>query len=145
MFSKNLPLSFNFGYLGATVAHEMLHAFDSGNYNRTLEGGNKNIFNVTQIAYMKHLESIGNKDSAIPTHANTFTREQLFFISFAINRCDYKNEEKLKSQINTDNHVPAEIRTNVALSNYKPFSDVFKCPVNSRMNPKYKCELWKNH
>uniref|UniRef100_A0A0N5BGY6 Peptidase_M13 domain-containing protein n=1 Tax=Strongyloides papillosus TaxID=174720 RepID=A0A0N5BGY6_STREA len=49
-FSKNFPMSLNYGYLGVTIAHEMLHAFDSENYNRTLYDDYESIFNVTQIS-----------------------------------------------------------------------------------------------
>uniref|UniRef100_A0A0K0FQE4 Phosphate-regulating neutral endopeptidase (inferred by orthology to a human protein) n=1 Tax=Strongyloides venezuelensis TaxID=75913 RepID=A0A0K0FQE4_STRVS len=168
-FSKHYPNTFNFGYFGYAIAHEILHSFDSENYNRTLEEKsienfgdrsdcfvkqygmqengitNKNIsdsltlvenipdnggIKIAQRVYMKYLQSDGGKDLVVLGFED-FTNEQLFFISF-------------EEQIKIDEHPPAETRTNVALSNYKPFSDAFKCKLNSNMNPEDKCELWKN-
>uniref|UniRef100_A0A0N5C6G0 Peptidase_M13 domain-containing protein n=1 Tax=Strongyloides papillosus TaxID=174720 RepID=A0A0N5C6G0_STREA len=82
--------------------------------------------------YMKYLQSIGG-----------FTSEQLFFISNGRTFCEHRSKEYLEKQIN-DSHTPAEIRTNLLLSNYKPFSNAFNCKLHSRMNPEHKCEVWKN-
>uniref|UniRef100_A0A0K0FNH0 Peptidase_M13 domain-containing protein n=1 Tax=Strongyloides venezuelensis TaxID=75913 RepID=A0A0K0FNH0_STRVS len=49
-FSRNFPNSLNYSSLGAIIAHVMLHAFDSNHYNRTLEGDNRNKFNLTQMS-----------------------------------------------------------------------------------------------
>uniref|UniRef100_A0A0N5B6V8 Peptidase_M13 domain-containing protein n=1 Tax=Strongyloides papillosus TaxID=174720 RepID=A0A0N5B6V8_STREA len=190
-FSLYYPMSLNYGYVGATIGHEITHAFDNENYNRTLKGDNKNEFNVTQMsvknweekikcfveqygmqkesitnikingiltlseniadngglklahrAYMKWLQNNGGEDIEVPGFEK-FTNEQLLFISFGRKFCEYSSKDRLEEQIKTDEHTPSEIRTNVALSNYKPFSDAFNCPVNSKMNPEDKCELWK--
>uniref|UniRef100_A0A0N5B502 Peptidase_M13 domain-containing protein n=1 Tax=Strongyloides papillosus TaxID=174720 RepID=A0A0N5B502_STREA len=190
-FSAYYPMSLNYGYFGATISHEITHAFDNGNYNRTLEGDNRNNFNVTQMsvknfeekikcfieqygmqkdsitnininglqtlpeniadngglklahrAYMKWLQSNGGKDIEVPGFEK-FTKEQLFFISYGRKKCEYTSKDMLEKKIKTTRYPPPEIRTNVALSNYKPFSDAFNCPVNSKMNPEDKCELWK--
>uniref|UniRef100_A0A0N5B2Z7 Peptidase_M13 domain-containing protein n=1 Tax=Strongyloides papillosus TaxID=174720 RepID=A0A0N5B2Z7_STREA len=174
-FSRNFPMSPNYGNTGYTIGHEILHTFDNGNYDRILEGDSRNKFNITQMlvknfeekikcfvkqydeniadngglkiahrAFMKYLQSIDNIDLIVPG-LGKYTKEQLFFISYGKKRCEYRSKDKLEKQINTSKHAPSEIRTNIALSNYKPFSDAFNCPVNSRMNPEYKCELWKNH
>uniref|UniRef100_A0A0K0EW51 Phosphate-regulating neutral endopeptidase (inferred by orthology to a human protein) n=1 Tax=Strongyloides venezuelensis TaxID=75913 RepID=A0A0K0EW51_STRVS len=90
---------------------------------------------LTHRAYMKWLQSNGGKDLRVPGFEK-FTNEQLFFISYGRTFCEYKSENMLENQIKTGKHTPAEIRTNVALSNYKPFSDAFNCPVYSKMNPK---------
>uniref|UniRef100_A0A0N5B2Z8 Peptidase_M13 domain-containing protein n=1 Tax=Strongyloides papillosus TaxID=174720 RepID=A0A0N5B2Z8_STREA len=190
-FSAYYPMSLNYGYLGITIGHEISHGFDDEEYNRTLEGDNKNEFNVTQMsiknfeekskcfvkqygmqkesitnkningaqtltenivdnsglklahrAYMKWFQSNGRKDKGVPGFEK-FTNEQLFFIGAGRSFCEYKSKAHLEKQISTSKYTPAEIRTNVALSNYKPFSDAFNCPINSKMNPEDKCELWK--
>uniref|UniRef100_A0A0N5B503 Peptidase_M13 domain-containing protein n=1 Tax=Strongyloides papillosus TaxID=174720 RepID=A0A0N5B503_STREA len=190
-FSIRFPNSLNYGFLGFKIAHEIMHAFDSNNYNRTLEGNNKNKFNVTQKsvkhfeekskcfieqygmqiesitdkyingslvlnesiadngglklaykAYMKWLQSNGGKDIEVPGFEK-FTNEQLFFIGAGRSNCQHTGRYTTENQINSDTHPPGEIRTNVALSNYKPFSAAFNCPINSNMNPEDKCELWK--
>uniref|UniRef100_A0A0N5C7V8 Peptidase_M13 domain-containing protein n=1 Tax=Strongyloides papillosus TaxID=174720 RepID=A0A0N5C7V8_STREA len=98
---------------------------------------------IAHRAYMKYLQSIGGEEPKVPGFEN-FTSEQLFFISVGRTFCEHKSKF-YKEQEMKDPHTPPEIRINVALSNYKPFSSAFKCGTNSKMNPEGKCELWKNH
>uniref|UniRef100_A0A0K0EUX0 Phosphate-regulating neutral endopeptidase (inferred by orthology to a human protein) n=1 Tax=Strongyloides venezuelensis TaxID=75913 RepID=A0A0K0EUX0_STRVS len=98
---------------------------------------------IAHRAYMKYLQSINGEEPKVPGFEN-FTSEQLFFISFGRTFCEHKSKFH-KEQEMKHAHTPSEIRFNVALSNYKPFSDAFKCELNSKMNPESKCELWKNH
>uniref|UniRef100_A0A0K0EW49 Phosphate-regulating neutral endopeptidase (inferred by orthology to a human protein) n=1 Tax=Strongyloides venezuelensis TaxID=75913 RepID=A0A0K0EW49_STRVS len=93
---------------------------------------------VAHRAYMKWLQSNGGKDRHV-IGFDDFTNEQLFFIGYGRKLCEYRSKDNLEKQIKTGKHTPAEIRTNVALSNYKPFLDAFKCPANGKMNPKEKC------
>uniref|UniRef100_A0A0N5BIN4 Peptidase_M13 domain-containing protein n=1 Tax=Strongyloides papillosus TaxID=174720 RepID=A0A0N5BIN4_STREA len=57
-FSAYYPMSLNYGYLGITIGHEISHGFDDEEYNRTLEGDNKNEFNVTQMSIKNFEEKI---------------------------------------------------------------------------------------
>uniref|UniRef100_A0A0N5BEM9 Peptidase_M13 domain-containing protein n=1 Tax=Strongyloides papillosus TaxID=174720 RepID=A0A0N5BEM9_STREA len=190
-FSAYYPMSLNYGNLGYTIAHEILHAFDNNNYKYMPIGGNYFRKNATQFsienyekksdcfvkqygmqketmtnksvngsltlsenipdngglkiahrAYMKYLQSIDGKDLVLDGFEK-FTHEQLFFISVGRSECRYMEKKELEELIENDPHTPAEIRTNVVLSNYKPFSKAFKCELNSKMNPENKCELWK--
>uniref|UniRef100_A0A0N5BR40 Peptidase_M13 domain-containing protein n=1 Tax=Strongyloides papillosus TaxID=174720 RepID=A0A0N5BR40_STREA len=164
-FSKYYPNAYNYGYLGSIIAHEILHAFDSINYNRPFKDmkkesiTNRNIngsltlnenivdnrgIKLAHTAYMKYLNTTGDKQERVPAFKK-FTEEQLFFISVGRSFCKYSSKDYLETTINKDVHSPSEIRINMALSNYKPFSDAFNCPVNSKMNPEHRCELWKNH
>uniref|UniRef100_A0A0K0FDB8 Phosphate-regulating neutral endopeptidase (inferred by orthology to a human protein) n=1 Tax=Strongyloides venezuelensis TaxID=75913 RepID=A0A0K0FDB8_STRVS len=97
---------------------------------------------IAHRAFMKYLESIGGEEPKIPAFED-FTSEQLFFISFGRLFCEHKSKFFMEDEMK-DEHTPAEIRINVALSNYKPFSNAFKCELNSKMNLDYKCELWRN-
>uniref|UniRef100_A0A0K0FNJ7 Phosphate-regulating neutral endopeptidase (inferred by orthology to a human protein) n=1 Tax=Strongyloides venezuelensis TaxID=75913 RepID=A0A0K0FNJ7_STRVS len=191
-FSRYFPNSLNYGYIGYTVAHEILHGFDSDGYKyifgedqekylivssesmknfemksdclvqqysdqiESITGLNvngkstldENIadnggLKIAHRAYMKYLQSIGGEEPKIPGFEK-FNSEQLFFMSFGRSYCEHRNKDSLKKMIEKETHAPAEIRTIVTLSNYKPFSDAFNCPVNSKMNPVHKCELWKN-
>uniref|UniRef100_A0A0K0FNH1 Phosphate-regulating neutral endopeptidase (inferred by orthology to a human protein) n=1 Tax=Strongyloides venezuelensis TaxID=75913 RepID=A0A0K0FNH1_STRVS len=191
-FSAYYPMSLNYGFLGYTIAHEILHAFDNKNYKYMPIGSNYFTKNATQFsienyeeksdcfvkqydmqkesitnkningsltlsenipdngglkiahrAYMKYLQNIDGKDLVVPGFEN-FTNEQLFFISAGRSECTYMDKSELENLIERDPHTPAEIRTNMALSNYKPFSNAFQCELNSKMNPENKCELWKN-
>uniref|UniRef100_A0A0N5C4S5 Peptidase_M13 domain-containing protein n=1 Tax=Strongyloides papillosus TaxID=174720 RepID=A0A0N5C4S5_STREA len=96
---------------------------------------------ISHRAYMKYLQSIGGEEPKVPGF-ESFTSEQLFFISFGKTFCEHRSKEYLEKQIN-DHYTPAEIRTNLALSNYKPFSNAFNCKLHSRMNPEHKCEVWE--
>uniref|UniRef100_A0A0N5C7W0 Peptidase_M13 domain-containing protein n=1 Tax=Strongyloides papillosus TaxID=174720 RepID=A0A0N5C7W0_STREA len=98
---------------------------------------------IAHTVYMKYLQSFGGEESKYPGFEN-FNCEQLFFIAAGRRSCEYISEDILKEVIDKEEIVPQEIATNVALSNYKPFYDAFKCPVNSKMNLEDKCELWKN-
>uniref|UniRef100_A0A0N5B4X9 Peptidase_M13 domain-containing protein n=1 Tax=Strongyloides papillosus TaxID=174720 RepID=A0A0N5B4X9_STREA len=98
---------------------------------------------ISHRAYMKYLQSIGGEETKVPGFEN-FTSEQLFFISNGRSFCEHVSKDKLEKHINTDPHTPAEIRTNLALSNYRPFSDAFNCKLHSGMNPGDKCEVWRN-
>lgn len=50
-----------------------------------------------------------------------------------------KNQSKLYKN---DVHSPSNVRVLGTLRNSKEFSDVFKCPTGSRMNPNNKCSIW---
>uniref|UniRef100_A0A0N5BPY4 Peptidase_M13 domain-containing protein n=1 Tax=Strongyloides papillosus TaxID=174720 RepID=A0A0N5BPY4_STREA len=191
-FNRHFPNSLNYGYIGYTIAHEILHGFDSDGYKyifgedkekyvivssesikkfeiksdclvkqyndqiESITGLNvngsltldENIadnggLKIAHRAYMKYLQSIGGEEPKIPGFEK-FNSEQLFFISFGRSFCEHRSKESLKRMMEKQRHAPAEVRTIVSLSNYKPFSDAFNCPVNSKMNPVHKCELWKN-
>uniref|UniRef100_A0A0K0F3F3 Phosphate-regulating neutral endopeptidase (inferred by orthology to a human protein) n=1 Tax=Strongyloides venezuelensis TaxID=75913 RepID=A0A0K0F3F3_STRVS len=96
---------------------------------------------IAHRAFMKFLQSISSEESKVPGFEN-FTNEQLFFIGFGRTFCEHKSKEYLEKQINYP-HTPVEIRTNLVLSNYKPFSNAFNCKLHSGMNPGDKCEVWK--
>lgn len=44
--------------------------------------------------------------------------------------------------IHTNPHPPEIFRTNIVLGNSKEFSETFKCPAGSKMNPTDKCSVW---
>ncbi len=96
-------------------------------------------------------------------YVSEYTPEQMLFLSFAYVRqnkkssssifknkfvlilkewCGLLRPQALIQTIQFDVHSPVKYRVNVPLSNFKKFSDVFKCEKNSRMNPKDKCVLW---
>uniref|UniRef100_A0A0K0G135 Phosphate-regulating neutral endopeptidase (inferred by orthology to a human protein) n=1 Tax=Strongyloides venezuelensis TaxID=75913 RepID=A0A0K0G135_STRVS len=97
---------------------------------------------IAHRAFMKYLQVTGGEEAKVPGF-ESFTSEQLFFISFGRTFCEHKSKSSLEDQINKDKHAPGEIRTIIALSNYKPFSNAFKCKLNTTMNPEHKCEVWK--
>uniref|UniRef100_A0A0N5C3L4 Peptidase_M13 domain-containing protein n=1 Tax=Strongyloides papillosus TaxID=174720 RepID=A0A0N5C3L4_STREA len=97
---------------------------------------------IAHRAYMKYLQNIGGEEPKVPGFED-FTSEQLFFINNGRTSCEHKSKNIIEKQINIDPHAPIEIRTNLALSNYKPFLNAFNCKFDSRMNSGDKCEVWK--
>uniref|UniRef100_A0A0N5B6W1 Peptidase_M13 domain-containing protein n=1 Tax=Strongyloides papillosus TaxID=174720 RepID=A0A0N5B6W1_STREA len=131
-----------YGMQNESITNKNINGTLTLNENIADNGGLK----LAHRAYMKYLKEIGGKDIEVPAY-NQYTDEQLFFISAGRKHCTYKSKDKLENQKKTDKHPPGEIRTNMALSYYKPFYDAFKCSYNRKMNlkGKDKCELWKNH
>uniref|UniRef100_A0A0K0G680 Peptidase_M13 domain-containing protein n=1 Tax=Strongyloides venezuelensis TaxID=75913 RepID=A0A0K0G680_STRVS len=93
------------------------------------------------ILTSESIENFRKKLNVLLNNTN-FTSEQLFFISIGRIFFEHKRKEHLEKQIN-DYHTPAEIHTNLALSNYKPFSNAFNCKLHSKINPEHKYEVWK--
>ncbi|KAL1922088.1 uncharacterized protein VTP21DRAFT_10730 [Calcarisporiella thermophila] len=73
---------------------------------------------------------------------DAFTREQLYFISFARVWCSSYKPEKLVQLVRTDPHSPTQHRVNGAVMNSPLFAETFKCPPGSPMNPGARCEIW---
>uniref|UniRef100_A0A0N5BMK3 Peptidase_M13 domain-containing protein n=1 Tax=Strongyloides papillosus TaxID=174720 RepID=A0A0N5BMK3_STREA len=83
---------------------------------------------IAHRAYMKYLQNIGGEEPKVPGFED-FTSEQLFFINNGRTSCEHKSKNIIEKQINIDPHAPIEIRTNLALSNYKPFLNAFNCKI----------------
>ncbi|KAL1923709.1 uncharacterized protein VTP21DRAFT_8689 [Calcarisporiella thermophila] len=71
-----------------------------------------------------------------------FTREQLYFISYARVWCSNQTPAYLVNQVRTDPHSPTRWRVNGAVKNSPYFAEAYKCPPGSPMNPADKCALW---
>ncbi|BET01375.1 Peptidase family M13 [Nesidiocoris tenuis] len=70
-----------------------------------------------------------------------FTHDQLFFLSFANVWCSEFSLQALYTALE-DEHSPDFARVLVVLQNSPEFSEAFKCPRGSYMNPDHKCKLW---
>ncbi|CAI6355071.1 unnamed protein product [Macrosiphum euphorbiae] len=71
-----------------------------------------------------------------------YTPWQMFWLSNANVWCA-KNHMKFDEEaIKKDDHSPFLFRINGPFSNMKDFSDDFRCPLGSNMNPVKKCLLW---
>ncbi|XP_029037106.2 endothelin-converting enzyme homolog [Osmia bicornis bicornis] len=69
------------------------------------------------------------------------TQEQLVFLGFAHVWCESYTPKSLK-WILLDSHCPGHVRLQGVLKNSKEFSEAWKCPVGSKMNPLNKCHVW---
>ncbi|XP_073816911.1 endothelin-converting enzyme 2-like [Musca autumnalis] len=70
------------------------------------------------------------------------TNWELFFISYAQMWCDDVHTKYLNSIIEESSHSPSEFRVIGPLSNFKKFSEIYKCEPGSVMNPRDKCEIY---
>jgi len=66
-----------------------------------------------------------------------YTTQQLFWLSSANMWCTKENVNDLEST-----HSPNNIRIFGTFSNMEDFSNDFRCPLGSNMNPIKKCEMW---
>ncbi|XP_057329161.1 neprilysin-4-like [Microplitis mediator] len=69
------------------------------------------------------------------------SHEQLLFLGFAHLWCEDYSPKSLKWMLR-DSHSPGHVRLKAVLKNSKEFSDAWKCPIGSPMNPPEKCRLW---
>jgi endothelin-converting enzyme len=73
-----------------------------------------------------------------------YTREQLFFLSFARAWATSVRPETAVALVRTDPHSPARYRVDGTLSNVPEFAEAFKCPKGAKLNPppQKRCILW---
>nr|XP_033777399.1 endothelin-converting enzyme 1 isoform X2 [Geotrypetes seraphini] len=70
------------------------------------------------------------------------SNHQLFFVGFAQVWCSVRTPESSHEGLITDPHSPSRYRVIGTVSNSREFSEHFKCPLGSPMNPEHKCEVW---
>lgn len=73
---------------------------------------------------------------------NPYTPQQLFFINTAQAYCSHVGPVSYVLYLELDEHSPNPERIDGTMMNSRLFSEVFHCPVGSRMNPPEKCPIW---
>jgi len=73
-----------------------------------------------------------------------YTPQQMFWLSYANVWCSKDTLKSLKYRM-TDVHSLNRFRIIGSFSNKKFFSDDFRCPLGSNMNPVKKCHVWWDH
>ncbi|KAF8905965.1 hypothetical protein CPB84DRAFT_536278 [Gymnopilus junonius] len=172
-FSQEWPAYISYGSFGHVAAHELTHAFDSAGrlYNQegkleqwwtnsTSEG-----FKVKQSCIVEQYSSyyIDDGKGLIQAYRawkarqdlsdNTteyllpglkFTREQLFFISFARIWARAIKPAAAVQRIRTDPHSPNRFRVDGTVSNIPEFAKAFKCSKGAKLNPPNgdRCIFW---
>lgn len=71
-----------------------------------------------------------------------YTSKQMFWISYANSLCTKYHPSALRNSILTDTHSPLNFQVIGPITNMPEFSEDFKCPLGSYMNPVKKCTLW---
>ncbi|KIP08159.1 hypothetical protein PHLGIDRAFT_104734 [Phlebiopsis gigantea 11061_1 CR5-6] len=74
----------------------------------------------------------------------TFTRDQLFFISFARAWAQNIKPEAAVARVRTDPHSPNEYRVDGTVFNIPEFAKAFKCSPKAKLNPpqEERCLFW---
>lgn len=95
-----------------------------------------------RLAYWGYKDWVNKNGPELRLPGLNMTNEQLLFVSFAQMWCSAFTPSAAYELATTDTHTLANYRVIGSLSNMKEFSDVFKCPSDSRMNPEKKCKIW---
>lgn len=69
-------------------------------------------------------------------------QNQLFWVAAASVWCSKWTPEFVGKSLESDGHTPERFRVLGSVSNLAEFSEAFKCPPGSKMNPRDKCSLW---
>lgn len=94
-----------------------------------------NAFKKYSKLYPEKYTSLGGLD---------FTKEQLFFLSYAQFYCNIERPQKIRQQIDEDVHSLNRFRVLEPLKNLREFHEAFKCQPNDEMfRPvENRCEVW---
>jgi endothelin-converting enzyme len=89
-----------------------------------------------------HLSEKNNNEYLLP--GLNFTREQLFFISFARIWARAMKPAAAVQRIRTDPHSPNRFRVDGTVSNIPEFAEAFKCSKKAKLNPpmEEQCIFW---
>ncbi|KAJ8920319.1 hypothetical protein NQ315_011981 [Exocentrus adspersus] len=90
-------------------------------------------------AYRKWVSQHG-EEPALP--GLNLTHDQLFFLNYAQIWCGSMRPEDALTKVRSSVHSPGPIRVLGPLSNSWDFSEAYKCPLGSPMNPTNKCSVW---
>jgi putative endopeptidase len=83
-----------------------------------------------------------SEEARQPSIVPGLTNEQLFFVGFAQTWCSKLTPAAIKNRLLTDPHSPPKFRVNGPTINLPAFSDAFKCPAGTPMNPFQRCQIW---
>lgn len=115
------------------------------NINGTLESniadnaGLRQAFKAYRVYMIKYEELYGMY--AIPG-TEPYTMDQVFFIAYALSRCEVSRKRSMYSYLNPRETIPNRFRTIIPLMNFERFSEAFGCRVGTIMNPEQKCIVW---
>ncbi|XP_022090792.1 endothelin-converting enzyme 1-like [Acanthaster planci] len=92
-------------------------------------------------AYHSYRELKGGKETRLPG-LQDMTPEQIFFIGAGQTWCKLDTPQHAVLKLLSDPHSPGKYRVIGTFSNTEEFSEAFKCPKGSVMNPEKKCHIW---
>lgn len=170
VFQSVYPISVLYGTLGSILGRQLsysLNEFELADFrdeNNCYSGSYKEgrVFNVkyfeeemvkneieadhlsVRLAYSayKNWQSMDKANETRLTFGELST-SQTFFLSYAQAWCrTLQPNDWMDLNPNYDFQHPSKMRINNVLKNIPEFSEEFKCPVGSPMNPAEKCLLW---
>ncbi|KAL5238849.1 hypothetical protein ACI65C_006259 [Semiaphis heraclei] len=114
-----------------------LNGINTQGENIADNGGLKQAYNAYKVWTRRHGE-----EPRLPGPLQNFTPQQMFWVSAANVWCSKYRPEALKTEITTNSHSPDRFRVIGPFSNLEDFSNDFRCPLGSKMNPVNKCQVW---
>ncbi|CAH1724670.1 neprilysin-2 [Aphis gossypii] len=124
---------------GNYTAHEVglkLNGINTQGENIADNGGVKEAYYAYNVWTKRH-----GVEPRLPG-LQDYTPQQMFWVSAANVWCSKYRPETLKNRITTGFHSPGRFRIIGPFSNLEDFSNDFRCPLGSNMNPVKKCQVW---
>eukprot|EP00102_Acyrthosiphon_pisum_P014814 XP_008185066.2 PREDICTED: neprilysin-11-like [Acyrthosiphon pisum] len=113
-----------------------LNGFNTQGENIADNGGLKQAYSAYKAWTRRHGE-----EPRLPG-LQDYTPQQMFWLSAANVWCSKYRPEALKTDMASNSHSPDRFRVIGPFSNLEDFSDDFRCPLGSNMNPVKKCRVW---
>ncbi len=101
------------------------------------QGGMKISYRAWKAKQPKQSEKIN-----VSGDKKELNRDQKFFIAFAQSWCQKEQIPYTRMRVTVDPHSPSQYRVNGVVSQFPPFAKAFNCPVDSKMAPTNRCEVW---
>lgn len=127
-------------YNNFSVHGKFLHGTLSKGENIADNGGVRQAFRVYRK--WQNVNKKSKRDSTEAMPGLNLTNDQLFFVAFGQSWCNAIRPEALENRLETNYHCPGKFRVIGALANFEEFSEIFQCPLGSKMNPIKKCRMW---
>ncbi|CAJ0571645.1 unnamed protein product, partial [Mesorhabditis spiculigera] len=157
-FSRDWPLERRFAGLGTTkcladkfgaivYANEWLNFSiqHHGNFSLREATADLNGFKVGFRAFLNEKKRLFDNEPPRWPGFTKYTPEQMFFLSGAQMYCGRLRGPATPNDMQFNDPHPQPIyRLNFAYQNLAPFANAFRCPLDSPMNPKKKCGLWRH-
>ncbi|PWN30821.1 zincin [Jaminaea rosea] len=104
-------------------------------------GGMAQSFRAWQTLLSSKDDSVNNQ---LLPGLEGYTREQLFFIAYAISYARNLRPEEALRRIRTDPHSPNPFRTNAVVRNFEPFYEAWGCAKGDAMftPEEERCHIW---
>ncbi|EDL29907.1 endothelin converting enzyme 1 [Mus musculus] len=151
-YTRSSPNALNFGGIGVVVGHELTHAFDDQGREYDKDGNLRPWWKNSSVeAFKQQTECMVQQYSNYSVNGEPVNGRHTLGENIADNGglkaayrvwCSVRTPESSHEGLITDPHSPSRFRVIGSLSNSKEFSEHFRCPPGSPMNPHHKCEVW---